>query len=1158
MIVKAEDNDISVSETTTGTDFESTLFDVSSGGATNSKYYKLGSASFTSKSTYRIDSVKTISYSITARKFGGPDASQAVISLSLVNGSTTVATASFSPSNTDLNAYNGYFNVTGDTDGVKFVIQGNGTSGGGKGVGISAISFTATSLPEETKTLSSIAVTDNGGKTWYAGQSVSNTDLKVVATYDDDSTVQITDGTGVTITGGNPLVEGKNTISVSYNDGTTTKGGSVSIDAAAARTLSSIAVSGQTTSFNKGDEFVFGGTVTATYDNSDTENVTALASFSGYNLATLGNQTVTVSYTEGAVTKTTTYQITVNSRPGSAESPYTVAQAKAAIDADSGITGVYATGIVSTGGSNLSSGALNYYISEDGTTTTQLEAYKGKGVGGASFSATSDIVVGQKVTITGNLKKYNSTYEFDSNNQLVSKYNVESVVIKTAPTVTEYDAGEPFAPAGLALTVTWEDGSSKDYSYTDYPSLISYPEGALSANDESIAISIFGESVNQAITVNPVPAVTSVSVAPTEIELDIGETQQLVPTVTVEAGAAQTVSYGTSDASVASVSSTGLITALKRGTATITVTSTVDDTKSATCEVTVIDPDLESFDWDLTTNSYASASESEVVWNNSNAGMTLEKLSSAQNANNYIPTANSSTRFYNGQRLTIAPVSGVKIDYIEFTATTAAYANALANTSTWTNGTATVDDKKVTVEATNGANSLICAVKATSGISSVQVYYKIATLTDVTVSGVPTHATQYAGIAFDPAGLIFTANYSDGSNVVLDGENDIEWNALVVGQNPTGIYAGQSVTVTSVTVLVNSLVSIAISGDLSNDTFALGGSWDPAGLAVTATYDVGSADVTDDVEWSYSPAAPNSTSIESVTITATYNGETHSKVCSVTVVESYTKVTSENNLYAGMKVVLGYGSEKAAGALNSSYLTSVDASINGNSLISAEAVEFTIGGTVGAWTLTSEEGTLQTTAAKTVNYNNGGTNTWDITFSGEDVLIADTSDYGTMKYNTSSPRFTTYASGQAAIQLYAAAPENNIYSFISNYMRMGDVDLKGDGSGACTSNGYYSAAKAAFNNNEVLSAQERAAFFNESNTQYAAARLRLIAWAVANGDKISDSDMSLVAKANTVFRGTDATAAGGNNGIICAAIIVATGIVAVGGFAFIRRKKEDR
>ena len=67
------------------------------------------------------------------------------------------------------------------------------------------------------------------------------------------------------------------------------------------------------TTFNVGDAFSHAGmTVTAHYDDSSTSDVTSSATFSGYEMETLGAQTVTVSYTENGVTETATYGITIN------------------------------------------------------------------------------------------------------------------------------------------------------------------------------------------------------------------------------------------------------------------------------------------------------------------------------------------------------------------------------------------------------------------------------------------------------------------------------------------------------------------------------------------------------------------------------------------------------------------------------------------------------------------------------------------------------------------------------------------------------------------------------------------------------------------------------------------------------------------------------
>ena len=80
----------------------------------------------------------------------------------------------------------------------------------------------------------------------------------------------------------------------------------------APKVLTSITLSGQTTSLNRGASFSFGGTVTAHYSDNTTAVVTSSTTFSGYNMSTAGTYTVTASYTEDGVTKTATYTLTVN------------------------------------------------------------------------------------------------------------------------------------------------------------------------------------------------------------------------------------------------------------------------------------------------------------------------------------------------------------------------------------------------------------------------------------------------------------------------------------------------------------------------------------------------------------------------------------------------------------------------------------------------------------------------------------------------------------------------------------------------------------------------------------------------------------------------------------------------------------------------------
>ena len=60
-----------------------------------------------------------------------------------------------------------------------------------------------------------------------------------------------------------------------------------------------------------GSAFTFGGTVRAYYTDGTNAVVTSSTTFSGYNMSTAGSYTVTASYTEDGITKTTTYTLTV-------------------------------------------------------------------------------------------------------------------------------------------------------------------------------------------------------------------------------------------------------------------------------------------------------------------------------------------------------------------------------------------------------------------------------------------------------------------------------------------------------------------------------------------------------------------------------------------------------------------------------------------------------------------------------------------------------------------------------------------------------------------------------------------------------------------------------------------------------------------------------
>ena len=160
-----------------------------------------------------------------------------------------------------------------------------------------------------------------------------------------------------------------------------------------------------------------------------------------YSRAIPVNETTTIKafaakadYSNSAVASAT-YTIIALNHAGTAEDPYTVADALSAVDAGVGITGVYATGIVSkiVTAFNASYGNITYNISADGKVDSdQLQAFRGKSKDGAEFTSEDDVKVGDIVVVYGNLTKYNSTYEFEADNQL---YSLERPVV-TSPTLT--------------------------------------------------------------------------------------------------------------------------------------------------------------------------------------------------------------------------------------------------------------------------------------------------------------------------------------------------------------------------------------------------------------------------------------------------------------------------------------------------------------------------------------------------------------------------------------------------------------------------------------------------------------------------------------------------------------------------------------------------
>ena len=128
-------------------------------------------------------------------------------------------------------------------------------------------------------------------------------------------------------------------------------------------------------------------------------------------------------------------------------------------------------------------------------------------------------------------------------------------------------------------TVTWS--SSDEAVVTVENGVVT----AVAAGTATITAKAGDKSATCTVTVEAAEiAVTKVELNKTSLELEIGASETLTASVTPEDATNKVVSWTSSDASIASVSDSGLVTAVAAGTATIT--ATVGD-KSAECTVTV-------------------------------------------------------------------------------------------------------------------------------------------------------------------------------------------------------------------------------------------------------------------------------------------------------------------------------------------------------------------------------------------------------------------------------------------------------------------------------------------------------------------------------------------------------------------------------------------
>ena len=204
-----------------------------------------------------------------------------------------------------------------------------------------------------------------------------------------------------------------------------------------------------------------------------------------------------------------TYTIIEKIDGGTAAAPLTIAQAKELIDTkDADVLAhadnkVYVKGKISQVDKfNESYGSIQYWISEDGTTTDQFEVYSGLGLNGAKFTSIDEVAVGADVVIVGNIKKYtpkegDPIYEFDKENQQVSYVGPAKDVEIAAADITDGDITAACEAASKGYTVGKLTITLAEGNYTITKSLVAGGNITINGNGAIIDASALGANMIQ-------------------------------------------------------------------------------------------------------------------------------------------------------------------------------------------------------------------------------------------------------------------------------------------------------------------------------------------------------------------------------------------------------------------------------------------------------------------------------------------------------------------------------------------------------------------------------------------------------------------------------------------------------------------------------------
>ncbi len=173
----------------------------------------------------------------------------------------------------------------------------------------------------------------------------------------------------------------------------------------------------------------------------------------------------------------------------------------------------------------------------------------------------------------------------------LSGRSLASGAVSSGPAIVSIDRLVPDSGGKVSYKYRVTKGSSAGswQSLTDPYRIELADNGVYTVEVQATGGFAVDKTVRVSVTVQSAIPVTGVTVSPANVNLQVGERTTLTATVTPSNATNRSVTWQSSNPDVATVDESGTVTGVRPGTATITVTSVDNPSKSATSQVTVVD-----------------------------------------------------------------------------------------------------------------------------------------------------------------------------------------------------------------------------------------------------------------------------------------------------------------------------------------------------------------------------------------------------------------------------------------------------------------------------------------------------------------------------------------------------------------------------------------